>query len=279
MASFSSGFGIQTTSIVRRLLFLNFGIFAAEFILKLAFPELVLRLLEIFGLVPELVLRKFFFWQIFTYGFFHHPTAIFHLLFSMLSLWMFGSSLESHWGSKNFLKYYMFCIFGGGVAPVIAYLMGFPQGVVLGLLAPLAGLLVAFALIWPNREIYFWGIFPIKAKYLVIIFLLILAVSGLSAGVPVATELGGMAAGGLYFLYYTKLKYRFGISLPSFSFSRWRQKRKMNRWQEEMKNREKAKEEVDRLLEKISKEGMNSLNRKEKKFLKDASTKYYDPGE
>lgn len=276
MASFSSGFGVSTSPLVRKLLILNIAIFGIEFILSLVAQPILLAILGLFGLTPGLVLEKFFGWQLLTYSFFHSPNMLIGFLFEMFAFWMFGSALESHWGTRNFLRYFMFCIFGGGVATVLASLFGFQQGTVLGISAVLYGLITAYALIWPNRELLFWGIFPIKAKYLAALILVVLVLLGLQSGTPIANGLGGFAAGGIYFLYYTKIKYKFGFKLPSFSFSRWRQKRKMVRWQEEMKTREEAKEEVDRLLEKISKEGMNSLNKKEKKFLKEASSKYYE---
>ncbi|PJZ67761.1 rhomboid family intramembrane serine protease [Leptospira wolffii] len=276
MASFSGGFGIQTTEVVRKLLFLYIGVFILEFILKFAYPPLLINILTFVGLSPGLVLDHFFIWQILTYNILHDPNSILHILFQMLALWMFGSSLEAHWGTRNFVKYYLFCVFGGGVLPILTHVAGFHSTGVIGTSAAVGGMIIAYGLIWPNRELLIFGLFPMKAKYYSILFLVILGFVSLSSGVPVSSEIGGALFGILYFLYYTKIKYRFGISLPSFSFSRWRQKRKMNRWQDEMKNREKAKEEVDRLLEKISKEGINSLNRKEKKFLKEASAKYYD---
>ncbi|WP_000330081.1 DUF6576 domain-containing protein, partial [Leptospira interrogans] len=72
--------------------------------------------------------------------------------------------------------------------------------------------------------------------------------------------------------YYNKLKSKIPASL---SLSRYLQKRKMKKWQEEMNRKIHVREEVDQLLDKISKSGMNSLSRKEKKFLKEASSKYY----
>ncbi|PJZ68649.1 rhomboid family intramembrane serine protease [Leptospira perolatii] len=286
MASYSAGFGPEMTPVVRRLLFLNFGVFALEFVLRFIPGSALGLFLQIFGLTPSLVLGKFFVWQLLTYSVLHDPNSVFHILFNMLSLWMFGSTLEAYWGGRNFLKFYLFSCLGGGIVPIVAHLLDFPQGTIVGASGGIYGLLVAFALIWPNRELYFFGIFPIKAKYLILIILLLIAFTskssgvkthdgGESGGIAVTAHAGGALFGFLYFLYYNRLKNRFSFSLPSFSFSRWRQKRKMKRWQEDMKEREKAKDEVDRLLEKISQEGMDSLSRKEKKFLKDASSKYY----
>ncbi|EQA36970.1 peptidase, S54 family [Leptospira inadai serovar Lyme str. 10] len=279
MAYYSGGFGIEVTPVVRRLLFLNLGVFVLEFILKLASPQTLGLFLGIFGLVPDFVLHKFFAWQVLTYAFLHDPNSIFHILFNMLSLWMFGSTLEAYWGSKNFLKFYLVSCIGGGILPLFAHLLGFPQGTIVGASGGLYGLLIAFALIWPNRELYYFAIFPIKAKYFVLILLLLIGFTSSSSGVAVTAHAGGALFGALYFFYNNKLKYKLGFSLPSFSLSRWFQKRKMKRWQEEMHSREKAKDEVDRLLEKISRDGMHSLSRKEKKFLKEASTKYYDSKE
>jgi len=130
---------------------------------------------------------------------------------------------------------------------------------------------VGFALVWPNREILFMLFFPIKAKYFVMILMLMIA---LAEGGRVAhmAHLGG-AMGGLGFYWFLIRK---GSTTTSWSLSRYLQKRKFQRYQKEMNLKVDAKAEVDRILEKISKEGMNSLSRKEKSFLNEASQKYFN---
>jgi len=77
-----------------------------------------------FGVVPALVVQRFFLWQPATSMFLHHPADIFHLLFNMLMLWMFGGELERHWGGRAFLRYYLVSGIGAGViVPVNPYII------------------------------------------------------------------------------------------------------------------------------------------------------------
>lgn len=160
----------------------------------------------------------------------------------------------------------------GGFFPWILHNVGFHQGTIIGASGGIYGLLIAFALIWPNQELLFMGFFPLKAKYMVVILMLIIAFSGSGSNIAHMAHLGGAIGGAIYFFYYNKLKSK----IPAYlSLSRYLQKRKMKKWQEEMNRKIHVREEVDQLLDKISKSGMNSLSRKEKKFLKEASSKYY----
>ncbi len=151
----------------------------------------------------------------------------------------------------------------GGFFPWILHNVGFHQGTIIGASGGIYGLLIAFALIWPNQELLFMGFFPLKAKYMVVILMLIIAFSGSGSNIAHMAHLGGAIGGAIYFFYYNKLKSKIPASL---SLSRYLQKRKMKKWQEEMNRKIHVREEVDQLLDKISKSGMNSLSRKEKNF-------------
>src|SRR5215208_5978881 len=103
----SFGFGgSELTPAVKFLLIANVAVFVAQLVL----PGNVVML---FGLVPELVWEQFYLWQLFTYQFFHG--GLFHLIFNMLALWMFGGTLERRWGSEFFLKYYFVSVVGGAI--------------------------------------------------------------------------------------------------------------------------------------------------------------------
>ncbi|TGL35292.1 rhomboid family intramembrane serine protease [Leptospira koniambonensis] len=230
----------------------------------------------IFGLNAILITKFYYFWQLFTYSFLHSPNYLPHLIFNMLYLYFIGSVLEKQWETKPFLKNYFFFTFTGAIGGLIFWSLGWAGPEAVGANGGIWGLLAVCLVNWPNRELNFWGVMPIKVKLIIpLLFILDFYGEMIRGNYNFGITVGGAIGGFLSYLYYTKLRYKFRINFPSFSFSRWRQKRKMVRWQEEMKTREEAKEEVDRLLEKISKEGMNSLNKKEKKFLKEASSKYY----
>jgi hypothetical protein len=185
---------------------------------------------------------------------------------------IFGSldvKLKSLWGKKNFYILYFLSAFMGGFVTWLVHNLGINQHSVVGASGGVLGVMVVFALLWPNREVLFWGIFPIKMKFLIPLLMVMMMFNG-DTHIAHMAHLGGLIGGVIFFFAKTKYKYDF-----NFSISRYLQKQKMKRYQEEMYRRQNAKETVDELLDKISKKGMKSLSRKEKQFLKDASTKYY----
>jgi membrane associated rhomboid family serine protease len=158
----------------------------------------------IFGLIPVLVWRKLFIWQLFTYAFLHG--GIFHLLFNMFALWMFGSELERHWGTRMFVKYALVTGIGAGISTVIVSPnLGIPT---IGASGLVYGILLGYALLFPNRLIYLYFLFPIKAKYFVLIFgaiELYASWSGSSDNIAHLAHLGGMLFGFVYLRYYSVL--------------------------------------------------------------------------
>lgn len=182
--------GGELTPAVKFLLIANVAVFVAQLVM----PDWVLSLL---GLVPELVWDKLYLWQLFTYQFFHG--GLFHLLFNMLALWMFGVALEQRWGSEFFLKYYFVSVVGGAILNTLLL----PSQIVpsIGASAGIYGLLLAFALIYPNQIIYFYFLFPMKMKHFVWIIggiALYSAISSGQSGIAHLAHLGGMVFGYLY---------------------------------------------------------------------------------
>jgi membrane associated rhomboid family serine protease len=152
------------------------------------------------GLVPILVWREYFLWQLFTYIFLHGGFS--HIFFNLLALWMFGGELESYWGSKKFLFYFFFCGIGAGICTVVFTPNSFIP--VIGASGAIYGILLAFAWLFPNRPILIYFLFPIPAKYMVIIFGLIelfSSSSGTGGGIAHLTHLGGLVFGFFYMAY------------------------------------------------------------------------------
>jgi membrane associated rhomboid family serine protease len=157
-----------------------------------------------FGLIPILVWKKYYLWQLATYNFLHG--GIFHLLFNFLALWMFGGELESLWGSRKFLRYFLFCGIGAGICTVILTPYQFIP--VIGASGAIYGILLAFGWLFPNRLIYIYFLFPIPAKYMVIIFGLIelfSSMQGTGSGIAHLTHLGGLLVG-LFYMIYPKIR-------------------------------------------------------------------------
>ena len=159
-------------------------------------------------LTPEQVLQKFYIWQLATYMFFHSTSSPLHIIFNMLMLWFFGSELERRWGSKFFLFYYL----GSGIGAAIIYCVGagiyaaatgfrpIMQTPVIGASGALFGLLLAYGIIFSEREIYFIGFFPMKAKYFVILagamdFASLLGTGMAGGDVAYLAHLGGILSG------------------------------------------------------------------------------------
>ncbi len=169
----------------------------AMFVVSLAFPRFVLAYL---ALSPEKVLHGWA-WQPITYMFLHADPL--HILFNMLGVWMFGVELERLWGTKFFLRYYAVCGIGAAVTTLVVGLLPFAfanavyESVTVGASGALYGLLLAFAKYYPNRPILMMLLFPVPAKYFVIIIGALSFLTG-GRGVAHAAHLGGLLFGFFY---------------------------------------------------------------------------------
>src|SRR5437870_10007493 len=138
----------------------------AIFVLCFLFPSR--SVFQWFALSPEMVLKQFAVWQLVTYMFLHG--GIGHILFNMLALWMFGMDLERDWGTRRFLKYYFLCGIGAGLCDVLVNAIVGNWGThTIGASGAIFGLLLAFGVLYPNVTVLFFFIFPMKAKYMVMI--------------------------------------------------------------------------------------------------------------
>lgn len=184
----------------------------------------------LFSLYVAGAVQSLYVWQVFTYMFLH--AGILHLLFNMLTLWMFGSNLEQDWGTRRFLKYYFYCGIAAGVCVLVAnYLVRQPFTPTVGASGAIFGVLVAFGVCYPNQTVLMNFLFPIKAKYLVMIYAaieLLITFGGPNTGVSTVAHLGGMAFGYLY------LKGRLPrLALPDVSgaYRQWKLQRAKKKFQ------------------------------------------------
>lgn len=149
-----------------------------------------------FGLIPALVERGEV-WRVFTYQFLHGGTG--HLLLNMFGLWMFGAELEQRWGSAFFLRYYMVCALGGGALFTLFSLGTWMASV--GASGAVYGILMAYAMCFPNRRVHLYFVLPIPVRYLIgalIVLELLQAIESTGTGIAHAAHLGGMAFGYAY---------------------------------------------------------------------------------
>jgi len=195
-AAYSLGPG-PVSPAVRALIILN----VAGYLLALVAPAFSIWL----GLVPALVFERWWVWQPVTYMFLHG--GLFHLLFNMLALWMFGVDLERRWGTRFFARFYFISGMGAAATTLLVSLLPYSfaaplyESVTVGASGAIYGLLVAFAMMYPNRPIYLYMLFPIPARVFVLIIGAISFLSSVSetrGGVAHAAHLGGLVAGYLY---------------------------------------------------------------------------------
>ena len=136
-------------------------------------------------------------WTIATYMFVH--AGLWHIAFNMLSLWMFGPRIEHLWGPRSFLYFYLWCGIGGA----IAHLLLEGQAGLVGASAAVMGVLLAYALRWPDEEVYLFGVIPMKTRWLVAWLVVINLAMGVSSakgesGIGWFAHLGGLAFGWIY---------------------------------------------------------------------------------
>ncbi len=155
----------------------------------------------------QLVIKKGYVWSIITYMFAHG--GISHILFNMLGLYFFGSPLERMWGSNEFI--FMYLLFGivSGIVSLIVYAMFGAWGVfLLGASGAVFGVMLVFSCMYPHARIYIFGIFPVTARVLMIIYIVLqfVSLSGRTgSGVAYLTHLGGIAIAWIYMIVRHKI--------------------------------------------------------------------------
>jgi membrane associated rhomboid family serine protease len=184
-------FGGPVTRTVKALITINVGVY----ILQIIFHLFGTRFFELFfGLIPARITHDFMLWQLVTYMFLHG--GIFHILFNMLTLFMFGNDLERLWGTRRFLQYYFATGIGAGICSWLVSMNSW--AVIIGASGAIYGLLLAYGLTYPNRVVYLNFLLPVKVKWLVLIMgavAFVNSVSGSEPGVANIAHLGGMLVG------------------------------------------------------------------------------------
>jgi membrane associated rhomboid family serine protease len=176
---------------IKWLLIINIGVFLLQWFSQ---GRALGRVFGLFELYPVQVVGRFYIWQLATYMFLHG--GIWHILWNMLALWMFGADLEQSWGTDRFIKFYFFCGIGAGLCVVgLNYLFGNPAIPTVGSSGAIYGILLASAVLWPDRLVLFSFLIPIKMKYFVMIMgaIAFLNSRNVNSGVSDIAHLGGMA--------------------------------------------------------------------------------------
>jgi len=233
-------------------------------------------------------------WQLITYQFMHGGFG--HIFFNMFVLWMFGIEIENMWGSKKFLFFYLLCGVSAGFFHLfLSSVFGLPAAVTIGASGAIYGVMIAFALFFPDRLIYLYFFIPVKAKYLITFAVLLEIMLVDSAGSSIAhlAHLGGALVAFIFIMLdkdsYISLKrmlnWNFHLNDKNSPFSNMQnpfkkersniQEAKFYEFKDDTKGKKEniTQEEIDRILDKISESGYQNLTEEEKKILFEASKK------
>lgn len=182
----------RMTRAVQWLLALNIGVYFLQ--LTLFGPDAVYSAL---ALDPARFPANW--WTVATYMFVHAWLA--HLAFNMFTLWMFGPRLEHEWGTRTFVPFYLWC----GVGGAIAHLLFAQHSAVIGASGAISGVLVAYALRWPDEEVYLFGVIPMRSRWLIAAMLAMNIIFALSPGSRIdwTAHIGGMAFGWIFLKLYS----------------------------------------------------------------------------
>ena len=245
----------RPSSAVGYLLIINLAIFGIALIV----PPFGAAIYGLFQLDATSVPRALQLWRLITYQFLH--ASLTHILFNMLGLYFLGPTLERHWGSNRFLKFYLGCGVAGGIFYLLLVTIGFlPAGVMVGASGAILGMLAACAILFPHFVVFLL-FFPIPIRVAAVAFTIfyLFAVIGRGANAGGdAAHLAGMVTGAVY-VFWPKWR------------GQLKSKADSKRWQQQMRNQHNLQVELDRILEKVHQQGISSLTRKEKKILKEAT--------
>ena len=254
---------------IKNIIFIN----AIVFLMQVLNQSLGAIITDIFALSPihpaKYGIPKFEywkFWQLGSYLFLHG--GFWHIFFNMFILWMFGAELEREWGTKEFLKYYFLTGIGAGVFALL--LMSGYQTI--GASGAVYGVMLAYALRYPDRLVYIYFLFPVKVKYMMAFLVLVSFFSTFGAsgdGIAHAAHLGGIVVGFVYLKYWVLL-YKIKRNLPNISFGKKRDSN-MKYTKGGDNKTEYYRRIIDELLDKINRVGYLNLTDEEKKILEEGS--------
>jgi rhomboid family protein len=242
---------------VMRLLIANIGVY----FLELTAPQLVRGLV----FVPALVLSRP--WTVVTYMFLHDPSGFMHIAFNMIALYFFGPRVEERLGPKRFITlYFISGLSGALLSAILAF-----NSAILGASAAVFGVMLAFAWFWPNEQIYIWGVLPVRARVLVIVSTLFTLYSGFRGsrgGVADFAHLGGYV-GAFAYLWWLKRTQELRTAPFRVPTPTPQAEKQLANWRaiDTRSVHEVNRDEVNRILDKISASGVQSLTPQERTFL------------
>ncbi len=231
---------------------------------------------QIFELHADLPRQPWMAFQLVTYGFLHDPGDLKHILFNGFALWMFGRSVETLYGKKEYLTFFLMTVVVAGLIWLVSEWVSSGQLTefsLLGASGGIAGVLLLFCLNFPRQQIFIWGVLPMPAWVFALLFLgmNLFGTVGGDGHVAYTAHIGGA----IFALVYFKAGWRLSNWLPRG----WKMpklgRRPSLRVHDPADDLEDATEDaVDNILRKIRERGQDSLTREERRILEEASREY-----
>ena len=241
------------TPMVKWLLIINFVVFLIQAIGGNEF------LTSWFSVAPLSLLHSLQIWRLIGYQFLHG--SIGHIFFNMLGLFFLGPTLEQHWGSRRFIFFYLGCGVAGGLFYIFLVTVGFlSPGFLVGASGAILGMLAACAILFPHFVVFIL-FFPVPIRVAAIagtIFYILLIITKSDNAGGEAAHLGGMAAGAAY-VFARPFRAKMKLKMQS------------RKWEKNLARQKEVQLELDRILEKVHNQGLQSLTRKEKNILRQAT--------
>ncbi|MCL2845674.1 MAG: rhomboid family intramembrane serine protease [Chitinivibrionia bacterium] len=240
-------------------------------------PQIGMYIMAYGGLRPSAVIEGQV-WRLLTYAFLHSTHNFFHIAFNMLGLWMFGKEIEYMWGSRRFFEFYFFSAIFAGVFSLLMLFFA-PNSLVIGASGAIMAILVVYAYYFPNRQLLFFFVFPMKVRTAVIIYAVISVLGSGSnvGGVAHITHLGGLIAGFIWIHIgdrFDLIVRNIGAFFQNASTKRERVQYTFRSETPSQKVNSGRAETVDKILDKINEHGIHSLTPSERKILQNASADY-----
>lgn len=233
-----------------------------------------------FSLHGYVLTRPWMAFQLVTYGFLHDVRNVGHIVFNMIALWFFGRSVEYRYGKREYLTFFLVSMVVAGAT----YLAGefiahrdvrmIPS--MLGASGAVSAVVILFCLNFPHQTLYVWGILPIPAWVLGVIYVgsdifgAMGRQSGEGANVAFTAHLGGA----LFAVLYYKSGIRLERLVPSGAALSKLKPRPRLRVHDPESAEDNTEAAVDEILKKIQEHGRDSLTKRERRILEDASREY-----
>lgn len=248
------------TPVVKWLLIINFVVFVVNSLVVRADPRTGLTILDAYGAVfPITPMFALQLWRLVTYQFLH--AGVGHLVFNMIVLYFMAPLVERTWGSRAFIKFYLICGAAGGlVYTALVMLNVMSPRVMVGASGAIYGVMAAIVYTFPTLRVLLWGIVPMTMSRLVVL-LVIISFLTIAFGHNVGGELAHLTGLGVGFLY---VLYKPWIT-------NLRMKHQKGAWSQKVDKEREFLKEVDEILDKVHREGMQSLTWRERHTLQEAT--------